>query len=349
MSYFFDLIKDSEVLVCVGSGGVGKTTIASAIALTAAQAGKRVLVLTIDPSQRLKSTMGIKESHEIIRIENNSIQGELWASLIDPQKTFDEFILRASKQSETAKKLLQNKLYIQLSTTLSGSQEFTALEKLYSAKETQKYDLIVLDTPPTKHAIDFLEAPEKLSSLFQDSVAKWFRVSSEERQSLFVKILHSGTQKVLQALEILTGSEFMKELSEFFKSIDTWQDKLEKRIHDVHKLLIDSKTRFVLVSSIEEAKIKEAEFFAKEIKKGGYQLSTIIINKAYPQWMLKNKDFVSDSEYENQIRKFYIQKNEKLDKMNLQVKNVIKLPELTENISDFAGVIRMSEELKNVP
>lgn len=345
MNKFFNLVIDSEVIVCVGSGGVGKTTVASAIALQAAILGKKVLVLTIDPAQRLKTTMGISDSNEPTKISFPEVKGELWASLIDPKKTFDDFILRASKQSEKAKKILNNKLYIQLSTTLSGSQEFTALEKLYSAKESQKYDLIVLDTPPTKHAIDFLEAPEKLSALFQESIVKWFKVSSVGRQNFMVKILHAGTQKVLNALELLTGSDFMHELSEFFQSIEGWQEKLEKRINDVHGLLINEKTNFVLVSSLDDGKIKEAKYFMREIQKGGHQLSALIINRAFPFWM-KQAAQPDISQLEKTMRNFYNQKSENLKSLDFQFGIVLKLPELEDNISDLSGVREIAGELE---
>src|SRR5690606_22886227 len=128
-------------------------------------------------------------------------------------------VLRASAKEERAKRILNNKLYIQLSTTLSGSQEFTALEKLYSSVESGRFDLVVLDTPPTKHAIDFLDAPQKLSSLFSEKIAKWFREPIRTQKSFFRTLLQTGTKQVLRALEMLTGKEFMQELGDFFKSI----------------------------------------------------------------------------------------------------------------------------------
>ncbi len=341
------LLESARVIVCVGSGGVGKTTVASALAYQAAKMGRRVLVLTIDPSRRLRSTMGLGE-RDLAQVQEPNIKGELWASIIDPKKTFDEFVLRAAQHSKGAEKLLQNPLYIQLSTSLSGSQEFTALERLYSAHESQKYDLIVLDTPPTKHAIDFLEAPQKLSALFSDSVAKWFR--EPEGQSLLVRVMKSGTRQVLKALELLTGSEFMGELSDFFRNIQGWQKKLEARIADVHGLLVSSTTHFVLVSSLDKAKVMEAQYFAREIKKGGYQLSALIINRIQPYWMAESIERSANqqeikSSLEQRLIDYYSEREKKVLQVESNIPLIVKVPELRENISDMNGVVEMALRL----
>ena len=342
MSNILEVIQSADILVCVGSGGVGKTTVASSLAYKAACMGRKVLVLTVDPAQRLKSTMGIEKGNESVQIKHPEITGELWASIIDAQKTFDQFVLKATKYSANTQKLLNNKLYIQLSTTLSGSQEFTALEKLYSEKESKKYDLIILDTPPTKHAIDFLEAPQKLSLLFNESVAKWFR---PQERTLFARMLHAGTQKVLNILEMLTGSEFMRELADFFQNIEAWQGKLEQRIIDVHKMLVSERTKFILVSSFDQAKFQEAKYFFREIIKGGYHLSALIINRAYPQWVTSSM-VENQPELEAQMRHFYKQRGSQVHALQNEIECVLQIPEIEKNISDFAGVQVIAKELK---
>jgi anion-transporting ArsA/GET3 family ATPase len=354
MSPLDRVLSEAKVLICVGSGGVGKTTTASAIAYLAAVRGQKVLVLTIDPSKRLKSTMGLSETEEIIRIQRPDIKGELWASVIDNKKTFDDFVLRASKYSESAKKILNNKLYLQLSTTLSGSQEFTALEKLYSAVESGKYDLVVLDTPPTKHAIDFLESPQKLSAIFQDSVAKWFRDPEGKEQSFIKRIVASGTAQVLRILENLTGSEFMKELAEFFRSIQQWQGRLEGRIADVHRLLVSPRTQFLLVTSLDAAKMQEIQFFEREIEKGGYHLAGILINRAFPHWMGATvvAENLGKSPIEAKMRAYYLEKLQLASKLEAfefsRGRFVAKIPELRENISDLETVANMAQIIAEV-
>jgi anion-transporting ArsA/GET3 family ATPase len=345
-----ELLSKAKVIVCVGSGGVGKTTVASALALRAAQMGRKVLVLTVDPAQRLKSTMGLDEKTEA-RIHHPTITGSLAASVIDAKKIFDDFVLKASAKEERAQRILQNKLYVQLSTTLSGSQEFTALEKLYSSYESGNYDLIVLDTPPTKHAIDFLEAPQKLAHLFNEKISKWFREPGE-KQGLMMSILHSGTRQVLRALEGLTGSEFMQELEDFFRSIQKWQGQLEKRVNEAHKLLVHPQTHFVLVTSFDEAKLKEAEYFSKEIRKSGYHLSGVIINRAYPKGLDLTLSVSGQSELERLYIQFqqYLKEKEKVyHSFSIRMSGqgeVLRLPELMNPISDLEGVLEMAQNME---
>ncbi len=350
-----DLLKNARVLVCVGSGGVGKTTVASALAFRAAQMGKRVLVLTVDPAQRLKSTMGLQEQEEA-EITHPSITGKLTASVIDPKKIFDDFVRKISSQSANIERILKNKLYIQLTTTLSGSQEFTALQKLYSCLESGKYDLIVLDTPPTKHAIDFLEAPQKLSAVFNENVTKWFRDPDGTERGFFKSIFAVGTKQVMKALESMTGSEFMVELADFFKNIQQWQSKLEQRIADVHNLLVHPSTHFVLVTSFDDAKLKEAEFFSKEIRKGGYQLSGVLINRAYPKGLdlrQKVQDHNSVEHMYNVYQKFLKEREEGFARFSIRMSGsglasnpVLRLPELMNNISDLDGVAEMAKNIE---
>ncbi|MGZ5279338.1 MAG: ArsA family ATPase [Pseudobdellovibrionaceae bacterium] len=346
-----DILLHAKVIVCVGSGGVGKTTVASAIAVRAAQLGRRVLVLTVDPARRLKSTMGLEKEDEAI-IKHPSIKGSLTASVIDAKKVFDEFVTRASGSPERVQKILRNKLYVQMSTTLSGSQEFTALEKLYASYESGKYDLIVLDTPPTKHAIDFLEAPQKLSVLFNEKITKWFRDPEGQEKSFFRSLIQTGTRQVLRALESLTGSEFMRELADFFQSIQQWQGQLEKRIAEMHKLLVHPKTHFVLVTSFDEAKLKEAEFFSREIRKSGYQLSGVLINRAYPKGLNLSLKTPGHSELEKLYHQYqnYLASREKVfHSFSIRMSGqgqVLKLPELMNPISDLEGVLEMAQNME---
>lgn len=351
-----------KVLVCVGSGGVGKTTTAAALGFLAAKRGRKVLVLTIDPSKRLKTTLGISDTGEINQIIHPEITGTLSAAVIDAKKTFDDFVKRAVPNEERYQKILRNKLYIQLTTTLSGSQEFTALEKLYSNYESNQFDLIILDTPPTKHAIDFLLAPQKLSTLFHEGVAKWFR-DSKEKHSMIASILHAGTLQVLKALESLTGSEFMHELADFFRNIESWQAQLEERVSIVHRMLVAPTTKFLLVTSFDEAKLKEAEYFYKEIRKGGYRLSGIIINRAFPIWMSQSGEALKDLgqkaltslhtkmlEYYSEKKKSYASFAKNIEAQMQNQNCVLLIPEFDqdlanlEDISKLANVIDQEEK-----
>lgn len=354
-------MKNCKVIVSIGTGGVGKTTVSAGLGYYLASLGHKVIVLTIDPSKRLATTLGIGEAKGTVKVEiantENNFKGELYASVVDHQTVFNEFILRASSKSSDAEKILNNKLYQQLSTSLSGSQEFTALEKLYSCYESQEFDYIVLDTPPSKHAVDFLNAPEKLAALFNENITKWFK-DTEHGGSWFTSVVSSGTRQVLKALEVLTGSEFVKELSLFFYYINDWQKQLQERTFKVHELLVSNNTQFYLVTSIDEAKLKEAALLLKEIRKQGYSLTKVIMNRSIPSWDI-NKEFEAvpalspDKQADlqrvfNLLRDVYHNKSVTHKKFLEELKKEVQVLSLTEYnkpISDIESLKDVSREI----
>ena len=283
---------ETKTLICIGTGGVGKTTLAASFGVGLALDGKKILVLTIDPSKRLAQALGLKPDGDLHKVDLSEVaggkknSGELWSCVIDHQKAFEKFIRQASKNvaSETdINRLLKNKLYLQLSGRLSGSQEFTSLISLYQYVQSGDYDIVILDTPPAQHTWSFLKAPEKIANLFNEGIANWFR-SGSESGSLFKKLVNIGTTQVLKALELLTGSEFIKELSSFFKAIQNWQGPLEAYVMNCHRLLISPQTEFVLVTGLDPSRLKEADKLAKEIRTQGYKLTSIVINRV-PGWL----------------------------------------------------------------
>lgn len=279
------LLKSHQVIICAGSGGVGKTTVSAALGVLAAQNGLRTLVLTIDPAKRLASALGLGlPTTEVVRVPGQNYSGELFAAVIDTEKGFSDFVRESARDPQTMNRLLANPLYRQLSTTLGGSQEFTSLHSLYQAVASQKYDLVILDTPPAQHAVDFLRAPERIYNLFQSSITKWF-MEVPERQSILQKLISRGTQTVLKALEKVTGAEFMSELAEFFQAVRGIQDRISARSIETHRLLMSAQCGFVLVTGFDEAKLNEAVDFHNELHKGGYHLVMAIINRALPLWI----------------------------------------------------------------
>lgn len=277
----------TKTLIFIGSGGVGKTTLAASVAVGEALRGKKVLVLTIDPSQRLAQVLGLKTDGKVYPVHIEQAKGMLFSCVINHQQSFENFIRKAAQKKATSveiDRLLKNKLYQQLSNQLGGSQEFTSLITLYQHVQSSEYDLVVLDTPPSQHTWTFLKAPEKIAALFHDGVAKWFRDPDSKDSGLLKKILNTGTSQVLRALEYLTGSEFINALSDFFKAIQKWQGPLEEYVLSCHKLLTSAETEFVIVTGLDHSRIVEAEKISREIKKEGYQLTSVIINRL-PGWL----------------------------------------------------------------
>lgn len=346
-----DLILNSKVIVCIGNGGVGKTTVSAALSIEAAKLGKKVLVLTIDPSQRLKTILGFSDGVSESKVKVDGV--EIDAAILDSKSVFEQFLSRVSSNPDSIQKIKNNRLYQQLSTTLSGSQEFTAIERLYSAFESGHYDLIVLDTPPAQHAMDFLNAPQKLTALFNDGIAKWFRQSDKSSVSFFDKILATGTRQVLKALETLTGSVFMTELSDFFVQMQGVQVKLQDRINQTHRLLVSPSTKFVLVTSFDQAKLSESESISKEIRKSGYNLAGIIINRASPDWMddqgqWKTKIPDLRGRLSQQIEDYYKKRQTNFNNFEIKMREngiVLRLPESKKDISNLHDLVQLGSHL----
>ena len=274
------------MVVCAGSGGVGKTTIAAAIAAKAAREGRKVLALTVDPAKRLATALGLDLSDDSEkRAALAGARGELWAAVIDSKKTFDGFVSQNASDPATAERLLNNRLYSQLSTTLSGSQEFTSLERLLQATESGRYDLVVLDTPPTKHAVDFLTAPQRIEALFQDSITRWFMSGGGGAPGLIAALVTRGTRAALKSLEVLTGGQFIEELIDFFAGVRAFQKKLRERSRHARELLTDGSTRFVVITSFDAAKLEEAKHLQSQLSGMNYRLGAVIINRAFPAWL----------------------------------------------------------------
>jgi anion-transporting ArsA/GET3 family ATPase len=278
-----DLLLQHRVIVCTGSGGVGKTTISAALGVLAARLGKRVLVLTIDPARRLATTLGIEPGVDQARVPGQSYVGALDAGMIDQQRIFADYVRRYAPQPETVDALFNNALYQQLSTTLSGSQEFTSLAKLVEATESGNYDLVILDTPPAAHAVDFLHAPQKLNAVFDSAMVSMFmgRTKGFELASAAWKM---SVKLLLRTLNFVTGSEFVATFTNFFTAIDAIAPDIRETNLKAQKLLLDPSTAFVLVTSFDQAKIMEGEAFYEELSAAGYHLKKVIVNRAWPAW-----------------------------------------------------------------
>lgn len=346
-------LGEAKIVICMGTGGVGKTTIASGLAAMMARRGLKVLVLTVDPSKRLKQSLGLDESGIPRKVSLPALPapGELWGAVMNTKKTFDDFVMKAAGDSPDARKILDNRLYQQLSTTLAGSQEFTALENLLAADKSEKFDLIVLDTPPAHHAFEFLQAPQKLASIFNEGVAKWFRTTDTGKPRFLAGIFQAGTKQTLKILESLTGAEFMGQLGEFFSQIHSWQGQLETRAVESQRLLARPSTHFILITAFDEAKFQEGELFAREIRKSGYNLSSMVINRAHPMWFQSEvpPSSTAAASLQHEFRMYFQRRREKIGELKSRLGasfQVIEVPEQTADISSPSAVWEFSKILE---
>ena len=288
-----DLLEGKRVCVCGGSGGVGKTTISAAVALGMAAQGARVAVVTIDPAKRLANALGLEELHNEPRLVEPErlagagieIKGELWAMMLDPKRTFDELIDRIAPDPERAHEIKENRVYRELSTAVSGSQEFTAVAKLYELDRDDHFDLLVLDTPPSRNALDFLDAPGRLTSFLEGRALKTFIRPT----GLGMKVLGRGAAPFLAALRRVTGVDLLSDLSAFFQLLGDMTEDFSMRAAQVEQMLKAPTTAFFLVTSAQRTAIDEAIWFRRTLRQSGLPFAGVIVNRVH-------HDVLGDSE-----------------------------------------------------
>jgi anion-transporting ArsA/GET3 family ATPase len=280
-----ELLRDKRVCVCGGSGGVGKTTTSAAIALGMAAEGAKVAVVTIDPAKRLANALGLQElANEPRRVPKRRLtsagiemRGELWAMMLDPKRTFDELIDRVAADPERAAEIKANRVYRELSTAVSGSQEFTAVAKLYELDRDGDFDLLVLDTPPSRNALDFLDAPGRLTSFLEGRAVKAFIRPTGVGMRWFGR----GAAPLLGALRKVTGVDLIGDLSTFFGLLGDMTEDFSARARQVEQMLRAPTTAFLLVTSAQQAAIDEAIWFRRTLADSGLPFAGVIVNRVH--------------------------------------------------------------------
>ena len=278
-------LEGRSVVICAGSGGVGKTTCSAAIAMGLAAQGKRVAVITIDPARRLADALGLDElGNEPALVdparfagEGVEIDGELWAMTLDAKRTFDEPIESLSPDPETRDEILGNRIYQQLSGAVAGSQEFTAVAKLYELDRSGRFDVLVLDTPPSRNALDFLDAPERLSGFFEGRALKFFLAPT----GLAAKAWGRGTGAVFSVMKKVTGVNLLEDLSVFFRALGGLIDGFRERADGVARLLEDDGTTFLVITSPEREPAEEAVFFRRKLREAGMPFGGLVVNRVH--------------------------------------------------------------------
>jgi anion-transporting ArsA/GET3 family ATPase len=272
------LLDGKRIVICAGSGGVGKTTTAAAVALGMAERGLRVVVVTIDPARRLANSLGLEELGNEPRRISVDVEGELWAMMLDSKRTFDDLIERLAPDARTRDEVLGNRIYQQLSSAVAGSQEFTAIAKLYELDQEGGFDLLVLDTPPSRNALDFLDAPERLRAFFEGRALQLLLRPA----GLGFKIVGRGGQVAFSILSRATGIDLLSDLSQFFTALGGVIDGIRERARRVGELLSDPGTTFLLVTSPEPEPVDEAIWFRRKLRAADMPFAGVIVNRADP-------------------------------------------------------------------
>jgi anion-transporting ArsA/GET3 family ATPase len=280
-------LADKRVLVCVGAGGVGKTTTAAALALGLAMGGRKVAVVTIDPAKRLASALGLSElpstprriEPELLAEHDIAVAsgGELWAMTLDAKRTFDELIARLAPDERTREEILANPVYRELSTAVAGSHELSAIAKLYELHEEHDFDAIVLDTPPSRNALDFLDAPGRMMGFLEGRALQVFLAPG----GLTARLFGRGTALIFAIFARVTGVDMLGELSRFFRSLTGVIEGFGERTRAVGELLRSPETTFLIVTSPEAEPAREARFLVDRLRAAGMALGELIVNRTH--------------------------------------------------------------------
>jgi anion-transporting ArsA/GET3 family ATPase len=289
------LLATREVVVFCGSGGVGKTSTAAAAALAAAvHLGGKVLVLTIDPARRLADAMGLESFGNVARQvpldgfldAGVEPRGELWAAMLDTKRSWDELVLRHAPDEATAYRILDNRMYANVTGRFVQSHDYIAMERLFDVHASGEYDLIVIDTPPTRNAIDFLEAPARMADFFGGRLLRWLTMPYRAGRGRGGRMINVASKPFYQMADRVLGSQFLQDIAEFFLSFQSMYDGFVERARAVEALLHDRRTSFAVVTTLEGAPLREAEQFCDELVERHFHLGALVLNKTLPDYLL---------------------------------------------------------------
>jgi anion-transporting ArsA/GET3 family ATPase len=277
------LLDTAAIVVCCGAGGVGKTTTSAAFALRAAERGRRVCVLTIDPARRLAQSMGLTELDNTPRAVTNvdaTAGGSLDAMMLDMKRTFDEIVLTHA-EPERAQQILANPFYISLSSSFAGTQEYMAMEKLGQLKAQGDWDLIVVDTPPSRSALDFLDAPQRLGRFLDGRMIRLLLAPARAGGRGVLKVFTAGLSVFTNVLTRMLGAQTLKDLSMFVASLETMFGGFRERADQTYQLLKQPGTAFVVVAVPERDALREAAYFVDRLAAERMPLAGLVLNRMH--------------------------------------------------------------------
>jgi anion-transporting ArsA/GET3 family ATPase len=287
------LLATKEIVIACGPGGVGKTTTAAAAAVMAAiRHGSKVLVLTVDPAKRLADALGLdgigntehRVPNEAFRAAGIKPRGQLWAAMLDTKESWDDLIRRHAPDKQARDEILANPLYQNIAGRFVQSHDYIAMERLYEIHSEGDYDLIVVDTPPTRNALDFLDAPQRMADFFSSRLLRWLIVPYRSR------LVNVATKPFYQIADRILGTEFLADISEFFILFQSMYSGFVERSESVGRLLSDRRTTFVVVSTLEAVPLREAEFFVEQVTSRRLHLGAMVLNKVLPVYLRDSTD-----------------------------------------------------------
>ena len=363
-----ELLEGKRICICAGSGGVGKTTTAAAIAVGMAARGQRVAVLTIDPAKRLADSLGLPELGNTERRVDPALfeaagldtgGGELWAMMLDAKATFDEVVRKHAPDEETRERILSNRIYQQLSNALAGSQEYMAMEKLYEIHAEDRYDLLVLDTPPSRNALDFLEAPRRLTQFIEGRALQVFM-----RPTGFgMRVFGRGTSVMFSVLRRITGVDLLEELAEFFQAFSGMVGGFRERARRVNEMLADPASSFLVICAPQGEPISEAVYFHRKLVEARLPFGGVIVNKVHAEAALDGAeeplepalaDVLGDGDLAGRVAANFgdFRRLGERDRRNVEhlasemrTRAVLQVPYLAEDVHDLAGLVEINRYL----
>jgi len=363
-----EILEGKDICICAGSGGVGKTTTSAAIALGMAARGLKVCVLTIDPAKRLADSLGLKElgnearqvDPKLFAKQGVEIEGELWAMMLDAKATFDELVARQAPDEESRDRVLDNRIYQQISSALAGSQEYMAMEKLFELHTEGRFDLLVLDTPPTRNALDFLDAPKRLTQFIEGRSLRVFMKPT----GIAARVAGRGASVALGVLKRIVGFDLLSDLAEFFNAFSGMVDGFQARAKRVNSLLGDSRTCFLVICGPQGEPVDEAVYFHRKLVEAKLPFGGVIVNKVhYPAEKLRGDgadlpaalaEKLGDEDLGKRVAENFAdyQALAERDARNierlareLRTQGVIRVPYLDEDVHDLAGLAEINRYL----
>ncbi len=368
MPHVGEILDGKDICICAGSGGVGKTTTSAAIAAGMSARGLKVCVLTIDPAKRLADSLGLRElgneakrvDPELFESHGLEMKGELWAMMLDAKATFDELVARQAPDEESRDRVLGNRIYQQISSALAGSQEYMAMEKLFELHTEGRFDLLVLDTPPTRNALDFLDAPRRLMQFIEGRSLRVFMRPT----GLAAKVAGRGASVALSVFKRIVGFDLLADLAEFFNAFSGMVDGFQARAKRVNSLLADTRTCFLVVCGPQGEPVDEAVYFHRKLVEAKLPFGGVIVNKVhYPAEKLRGDgadlverltEKLGDADLAKRVAVNFADYQalaerdarniERLER-ELRTKGVIRVPYLDEDVHDLAGLAEVNRYL----